>query len=107
MIIYIRNQPNAFMLLNATDEQEVLQVVNHIKWKSSKDFESIDMVIVKKVISQVVKPLTVIFNNSFETAIVPDKMKVAKVIPLFKAGDKNMFSNYWLVSLLPQFSKIL
>ena len=34
-------------------------------------------------------------------------MKVAKVIPLFKAGDKNMFSNYRPVSLLPQFSKIL
>ena len=59
---YIRNQPNASMFLNATDEQVVLQVVNSIKWKSSKEFEGIDMVIVKKVISQVVNPLTVIFN---------------------------------------------
>ena len=34
-------------------------------------------------------------------------MKVAKVIPLYKSGEKNLFNNYRPVSLLPQFSKIL
>ena len=26
--------------------------------------------------------------------IVPDKMKIAKVIPLFKSGDNNIYKNY-------------
>ena len=34
-------------------------------------------------------------------------MKVAKIVPLFKSGDKSSFTNYRPVSLLPQFSKIL
>ncbi len=34
-------------------------------------------------------------------------MKTAKVIPLFKSGDKHEFTNYRPVSILPQFSKIL
>ena len=34
-------------------------------------------------------------------------MKTAKVIPLFKSGDKKSFNNYRPVSLLSQFSKIL
>ena len=34
-------------------------------------------------------------------------MKKAKIIPIFKSGDKNTFTNYRPVSLLPQFSKIL
>ena len=34
-------------------------------------------------------------------------MKIAKVIPLFKSGDNDTFTNYRPVSLLSQFSKIL
>ena len=34
-------------------------------------------------------------------------MKIARVISLYKAGEKDLFTNYRPVSLLPQFSKIL
>ena len=33
-------------------------------------------------------------------------MKIAKVVPLFKSGEKNVFTNYRPISLLPQFSNI-
>ena len=44
---------------------------------------------------------------SFQSGIFPNKMKIAKIIPLFKSGDKDLYSNYRPVSLLPQFSNIL
>jgi len=65
------------------------------------------MSLVKETIEEIIKPLTHVCNVSFRTGIFPDQMKVAKVIPLFKAGNKNDLSNYRPVSLLPQFSKIL
>ena len=34
-------------------------------------------------------------------------MKTAKIIPLYKSGNKSQYTNYRPVSLLPQFSKIL
>ena len=40
-------------------------------------------------------------------SMFPDALKIARVIPLFKSGDKHVFTNYRPVSLLPQFSKIL
>ena len=48
-----------------------------------------------------------ICNLSLTSGCFPDKMKVAKVVPLFKSGEMNVFTNYRPVSLLPQFSKIL
>ena len=34
-------------------------------------------------------------------------MKIARVIPLFKAGDRSLFTNYRPISILPSFSKFL
>ena len=52
-------------------------------------------------------PLVHIVNISFSTGIFPSEMKIAKVIPLFKNGNKSDFSKYRPFSLLSQFSKIL
>ena len=65
------------------------------------------MCLVKLVIPCILKPLKHIFNNSLQKGVFPDSMKIARVIPIFKTGDAQKFSNYRPVSILPQFSKIL
>ena len=37
--------------------------------------------------------------------IFPDTLKIAKIIPIFKAGDPSFFVNYRPISLLSNFSK--
>ena len=52
-------------------------------------------------------PITSIINLSITSGIVPNQLKIARVIPLFKSGERVIFSNYRPVSILPAFSKIL
>ena len=47
-----------------------------------------------------------IINESLVTGIVPSKLKIAKIIPLFKSGDPKAFNNYRPISILPCLSKI-
>ena len=48
-----------------------------------------------------------IFNLSLQTGIFPDKIKIARVTPLFKGGENYELGNYRPISVLPCFSKIL
>ena len=95
------------MFLQPVTEEEIMQQVKNAKNKKSKDHDQFDMCLVKKIIPYIVKPLAHICNTSLMNGIFPDRMKIARVIPLFKNGDVKEFSNYRPVSILPQFSKIL
>ena len=59
--------------------------------------------ILKRYISH---PLTELVNQSFLTGIFPHKLKVAKVVSIYKKSDPQDVSNYRPISLLPIFSKL-
>ena len=52
------------------------------------------------------RSLSIIINQSLCTGIFPDKLKIAKVIPLYKKDDNKSFGNYRPISLLSSISKI-
>ena len=53
------------------------------------------------------EPLIYLFHLSLEKEVFPDDLKIAKVTPVYKAGDSSDVSNYKPISVLPCFSKIL
>ena len=65
------------------------------------------MNVVKEPFNLICAPLTYIINLSLNFGVVPQEIKIARVIPLFKSGDKSLFTNYRPVSVLPVFSKFL
>ena len=68
---------------------------------------SISISILKILKSELAGPLLVIFNTSFLTGIVPNKFKLARVIPVFKKGSETNLNNYRSISLSSVFDKLL
>ena len=75
--------------------------------KASCGFDNISTIFLKQIAPTIIKPLTLLINQVFNTGIFPDRLKLAKVIPVFKKGDSKLINNYRPISLLPVISKVL
>ena len=63
--------------------------------------------LVKAVADEIADPFCYLFNLSFLTGVVPNALKLAKVIPIYTKGDKSCIENYKPISLLSVFDKII
>ena len=100
------NIPNSFMLTPASS-LEIIQIIDKFKPKTSRGYDGISSKLLKNTILSVITPITHIMNLSLEHGVFPTDMKLAKVIPIFKKGNNQLFQNYRPISLLPVFSKVL
>ena len=96
---------NSFVLY-PTDPIEIVNIVSCLKNKSSSGVDDIPVTILKSSILYIAKPLAEIVNCSLKTGNFPDTLKIARVTPIFKDGEKDSFQNYRPISLLPRFFKI-
>ena len=92
---------------DAVTEKEVENEINNLNGNKSCGHDEISPNLVKKISTFTVKPLTHIYNQSLLTGEIPNDLKIALVTPVFKANNKEEFSNYRPISVLPCFSKIL
>ena len=100
---YLSDKVEDTLFLKPVTEEEIIKLVNNTKHKKSEDHDDIDMCLVKKIIPHIATPLEHIFNTSLQKGVFPEGMKLARVIPLFKNGDMNDFTNYRPISLLSVF----
>ena len=61
----------------------------------------------KDNIDSLIGPITYIVNLILENGVFPDRLKIAKIIPVFKDGDINDASNFRSIALLPILAKIV
>jgi hypothetical protein len=86
---------------------EIQEIIENLKSKSSSDSTGVSSAFIQNFSLTLSVPLSKIFCSSLETGCVPKQLKIAKVIPLFKSGEKETLDNYRPISLLNVFSKVL
>src|ERR1700733_7535395 len=97
-------QMNSMGLL-PTSAEEIINVSLGIRQSHSRGLDDIDPCIASQFLAHVANPLAEIINCSFNYGIVPQALKLAKVVPIYKKGDKESTANYRPISILPYFSK--
>jgi hypothetical protein len=104
---YLKNPNVNSMFLEPIESAQVIDATNKLKPKLSSGHDDISTKLIKETINLIHRPITHIVNRSFHTGVVPTKLKIAKVIPIFKNSDNSLIKNYRPISLLSSFSKIL
>ena len=104
-VSYVTPNVNSFYL-NPVTKEEVLKTICKFK-NTSAGSDDITPSMLKHVNEYIAEPLTYICNLSFSNGLFPSKLKIAKVVPIYKKGDRALFSNYRPVSVLPAISKLL
>ena len=103
---YLHNPTDHRFTFSQINEREVLSIINKLKNKTSSGKDGISNKLLKSIKSEISEAIAIIINQSILTGIFPDQLKLAKVKPLYKKGDKCCLNNYRPISLLPTLSKI-
>ena len=81
-----------------------------MKPKQSLGPDGLSNKLLKIIAPFIITHLHYLINLSLETGFVPSQIKVAKIIPLFKGGDKSDihdFNFYRPISILSPFAKLI
>ena len=104
---YLNTQVKSVLKFKNVNEETVRKTINDLPTKNSSGFDGISSKLLKIIEPAIIKSLTLVINQVINTGIFPDKLKIAKVIPIFKNDDSTLFKNYRPISLLPTISKVL
>ena len=100
IFIPVTSNPNS-LFCKPTTVQEVLYTISRLKNSKAYDIFEISTHITKTVAEFIAPPICDIFNKSIEEGVFPSHLKIAKVVPVFKANDPTDINNYRPISILP------
>ena len=103
---FLTEEINSSFEFQPVNENEIARIVEKIKGTSSCGYDQLPSKLLKLLIPHLKKPLSLIINQSLQTGVFPDALKIAKVIPIHKKDDNTNISNYRPISLLPAISKV-
>jgi hypothetical protein len=97
--------PQSFFL-QPTTYHEISEKICSLKNRKAIGVDGISAFILKHCSKPIAKILAHIINKCIEFGIYPDRLKIARVIPLFKSGDPLLLSNFRPISVLSLINKI-
>ncbi len=83
------------------------QMISNIKPSHSSGYDGITPELLKLINNDISSSITLIINQSLTTGVFPKQLKIAKVTPVYKKGNRNDIKNYRPISVLPIIAKVI
>ena len=87
-------------------EQEVLKILKGLNVSKSTGHDNISAKFLRDGANEIVSAISHIINLSLRTNTVPEDFKVARVVPLYKKGDRNYVGNFRPVSIYRSYQRL-
>ena len=104
---YLRNRNSSSMFLETPKLDEIIDSLKSLSVNKAVGQDNIPAFFIKTANLIIAPYLLILYDYAFSNGIFPDILKVAKVIPIHKNGNKNDPNNYRPIAILSSFSKIL
>ena len=104
---YVKNGKSEFAAFQPVTVSHVCRLLLGLSGNKATGIDKISCKIIKKAAPIISDSLTLIFNQAITLSSFPDEWKMAKVVPLYKNGQRNIPGNYRPISVLPAISKIM
>ena len=104
---YTKSSESEFTAFTPIAVNKIFDLLRGLSCNKACGVDKISSKILKLASPVISATLTYIFNQSITLCSFPDEWKVARVLPLYKSGHRNIPGNYRPISILPVISKIM
>ena len=92
---YLNNPVESKLSFHTITENKVSSLINKLKNKISYGYDSIFNIMLKKAhYDPLIRPVTLLINQTLSTGIFPKSLKITQIKPLFKQRKSSQFTNY-------------
>ncbi|KAK3888729.1 hypothetical protein Pcinc_007204 [Petrolisthes cinctipes] len=86
---------------------DIVNAIKEIGTNAEASPDQFQAALLKNCAKELRAPLHILFRNSIDTGIIPQQLKTAKIIPVYKGGSKGEAKNYRPIALTSHIIKIM
>ena len=104
---YIKSAKSEFAAFQSVTFSQISHLLHGLSGNKATSIDKISCKIIKLAAPVISDSLTLICNQAITLSSFPDEWKIARVVPLYKNGQRNIPGNYRPISVLPAISEIM
>ena len=93
---YLTDQVEVQFTFRSISNSDTVRMIKNVKLSNTKEHDGISSDLLKLMGNAISKSITLIINQSLRTGIFPDKLKIAKVMMIFKKDSKKLIYKFYV-----------